>query len=71
MLENKAERSCHNIDLYVDIAMVKNKESGDVSTLRALEPRALIPTAKTKKNKKMVKIKSTEAHIQLIHYFNS
>lgn len=43
MLETRAN-VCHNVDLNVDIATAKNMESGETSTLQALEPRALIPT---------------------------
>lgn len=38
---------CHNVDLNVDIVMVRNKTKGDVSTLMALEPRALIPATQS------------------------
>lgn len=53
MWENKAERLCHNIDLNVHIEIVRIKERGDVSTLRPLEPRALIPAAHKNRRKRL------------------
>lgn len=54
---------CHNDDLNEDIAMVRNRERGEISTLQALEPRALIPGKQEKQGK------STVADIRLKHTF--
>lgn len=39
----KSSSLCHDVDLNVDIAMARSRESGEMSALQALEPRALIP----------------------------
>lgn len=54
---------CHNDDLNEDIAMVRNRERGEISTLQALEPWALIPGKQEKQGK------STVADIRLKHTF--
>lgn len=39
---------CHDVDLNVDIVMARSRERGEMSTLQALEPRALIPGTQRK-----------------------
>lgn len=47
---------CHDVDLNVDIAMARVRERGAVSTLQALEPRALIPGTQKKRDKLMLNL---------------
>ena len=46
---------CHDVDLNVDIAMASSRETGEMSALQALEPRALIPGTQKKHDKLMMK----------------